>query len=135
MRPGATKVGQFFLNGLGFLKWTQLHPKDVAKLPNFEAKYHGRVFLCADVKSLQILWEEKSGDRFAFAHETVDYDQYNSAQKMLDEETFDDSGECFEEGTIWELMNDGMERDFSDESPPPVMTFKEIRDNSLAAKH
>ncbi len=137
MRSGDTKVGQFFLKGIGFMEWVQLHPDDVKKLPIYDVGCHSRVFICADVNSLQILWEENDQEsgRVAIAHETVDYDAYSSAQKLLDEQVFDDSQQYWEDGrSIWTLTNDCLGKDFSNENPPRIMTFAEIRAEFIKKK-
>jgi hypothetical protein len=84
----------FFTNRIAFLKWAELHPDNVKELDNFShVADTSRVFLSPDVNSLFILWDDGEWIQY----EIADYARHETWQDLLNEETFDDAWESFEE--------------------------------------
>lgn len=91
MMARETAQKRAFMNKIGFIKWAQIHPDDVASLSYFSPGC-GRVFISPDVHSLHIVWEEPeqpSGQRLW--HEIEDYPyEDQSPSEFLDDHVFDD---------------------------------------------
>lgn len=113
---------QYLMSKVGFLKWAEVHPDQVAQLTM--ATGHGeRLFISPDVHRFCLLWV--FGDE-SIQYEFVDYVEYDSLEAALDNEAFDDAWESFDSGgakVAIELMNDFGD-EYSISSPPPVMRLE-----------